>query len=287
MGLKGVITGLVAICALNACSGASLLNTITPSSSFDRQKNIRYGDGPRQVLDVYTPKKPKPDAPVLVFVHGGGWNSGDKHIYKFIGDGFAAKGYTVIVPNYRLYPDARYPAFVDDTAKAVSWAARTYKGRPLVLIGHSAGGYNALKVVFDPVFLEREQINICMAIGGVMALASPTGAEALKEEPYISVFPDRLAGDDAPLKNLSGPVPPVFLAIGDRDKSVGLHNHTDLYDKLKRQGSAVTHKIYKGLSHVDMVKMLSRYFDEDAPLKEDMLAFIQNIAKGHQDNYCK
>ena len=83
-------TGLaITAIALAACAPVNLLNTITPSGTFDKAKDVSYGDLDRQKLDIYRPDKPKIGSPVIVFVHGGSWEEGSKDIYKFLADGFA------------------------------------------------------------------------------------------------------------------------------------------------------------------------------------------------------
>ena len=72
-------------------------------------------------LDVYAPKGAGP-FPTLVFLYGGGWTDGDRSIYHFLGDAFASRGFVTIIPDYRLYPEVRFPGFVEDCAKAVAWA---------------------------------------------------------------------------------------------------------------------------------------------------------------------
>ena len=175
---------------LVGCSAAGVLNGITPSGSFDRDKDIRYGDGSRQTMDLYRAATPRSDAPVIVFVHGGGWNAGDKSMYKFVAEGFTKDGYDVAVPNYRLWPDMTYPDMVVDTGLAVQYVARRFPGRSLVLIGHSAGAYNVLQTVVAP---DISSFDMCTNVAGVVALAAPTGVYPVTDEPYISIFPeDRL-----------------------------------------------------------------------------------------------
>ena len=98
---------------------------------------------------------------MLVFIHGGSWEEGSKDIYKFLAEGFTSEGFDVAVPNYRLYPDAVYPQMLEDSAKAVAHVAKQYPSRPLVIMGHSAGGYNALMVGLNKAFLSAEGISVC------------------------------------------------------------------------------------------------------------------------------
>ena len=109
---------------------------------------VAYGSDPRQRLDVYAPATHGAALPILVFIHGGSWDSGTKDGYGFAASAYAARGFVVVVPEYRLHPDHKYPAFLRDCASAVAWArdnARAIGGDAgrIVLVGHSAGAYNA------------------------------------------------------------------------------------------------------------------------------------------------
>lgn len=271
--------------ALAACSGAAVLNTITPSNGYKQTKSIAYGQNSRQKIDIYTPKKNLKNGPVIVFIHGGGWNSGNKNMYKFIGDAFASQGYITAIPSYRLFPEVKYPDFVTDSAKAVAFVSRKYPKRPIILIGHSAGAYNAIMLASDANWLKRENVEVCKTVSGVIGLAGPYGALPVKEEPYLSIFPEKLVGQDAPMSHIGGDEPPMFLAIGDQDKTVSNKHSSALAAKIKAIGGEAKYKLYPGLSHVDMVKVLSRYFDGKSALKTDILAFVDAHSAPRQ-SYC-
>ena len=266
--------------ALASCSAVGVLNGITPSSSFDRDKNVAYGDLDRQRMDIYRAASPKVGAPVMVFVHGGSWSEGSKDIYKFLAEGFTKEGYDVVVPNYRLYPDARYPDMVVDTGLAASAASERFD-RPVILVGHSAGGYNALMAAMAR---DVSGLDTCNTVAGVVALAAPTGAYPMTNRPFTTIFPDRLQGSDAPLNRVSGPLPPVMLVNGLDDTTVGPKNTEALAAKLKAAGLRVDKRLYEGMNHTDAVRVLSRHFDGGSPLKADMLAFMDALPTG--PDYC-
>ena len=270
------LLAIVALAVLAACNAAALLNTITPSSSFERDKGIAYGDLPRQTLDVYRAVDPREGAPTVMFVHGGGWEDGDKKLYKFIGDAFAKDGFDVVVPNYRLHPDAVYPDTVADTALAAAWAVDTL-GKPVVMIGHSAGGYNVLQAVFAPEISADAGLAVCDSVAGVVSLAGPTGAYELKSEPYVSVFPGRFLEDDAPLARAQAgftEVPPILFVHGDKDTTVGPKNSTALGALL---GPRAQVALYEGRGHVDVVRLLARRFEDDSSIKAAVVEFIEGL----------
>ena len=279
------ISSLAATLFLASCSGVGILNAITPSGSYKLAKDISYTDGARQALDIYTPDAPKPDAPIVMFIHGGSWQDGDKKLYKFIGEAFASEGYTTVIPNYRLYPEAVYPEFVNDTAAAIAFTAKRFD-RPVIVISHSAGAYNAMMVAVDPTYLKAQGRDVCKTIAGMVGMAGPYGAFPLTDEPYITIFPNKHMGDDAPVQRKLGPTPPMFLPIGDKDTTVSDLHSRELAKKVEARGGSAEFKLYPGLNHTDMAKVLSKYFDDDSTLKADILAFIE-ANSAVKDNYCR
>jgi acetyl esterase/lipase len=259
---------------LVGCSAAGVLNGITPSSSFDRDKNIAYGDKGRQTMDIYRASDPKADAPVIVFVYGGGWTRGEKGMYKFVAEGFTKEGYDVVVPDYRLYPNSVYPDMITDTGKAVNAVADAFPGRSLVLMGHSAGGYNILMTAMAP---DLSEVVACDRIAGLVSLAAPTGAYPMTDAPYTTIFPDRFQGQDAPMNREISDLPPMMLINGKDDTTVGYGNAVKLSKRLDAAGHKTTLSIYDDMNHIDPVRVLSRHFDGGSTLKADILSFIEGL----------
>jgi len=281
----GAAASLIGLSILAACAPVTLLNGITPSGSFSKAKNVSYGELDRQKLDIYKADKPRANAPVLVFIHGGSWEEGSKDIYKFLAEGFTSEGFDIAVPNYRLYPDAVYPQMLEDSAKAVAYVAKQYPNRSIVMMGHSAGGYNALMVGLNKAYLSAEGVSVCDRISGVVSLASPTGVYELKKEPLITIFPDRFQKEDAPLAYIKAPSPKLFMMNGRDDTTVGPKNAEVLSEKVKTRGGAVELKIYDDVDHTQAVQFLSRHFDDKAPLKLDIISFIDGLPKS--GNFCE
>lgn len=274
-----------ATAALAACAPVTILNGITPSSTFEKSKNVSYGEAEFEALDIYRSEKPKAGAPVLVFIHGGSWDSGSKGIYKFLAEGFTRSGYDIVVPNYRLYPDAKFPNFLQDNAKAVAHTKESFPDRQIVLIGHSAGAYNVLMLGLRDEYLAGAGVDRCAAIAGVVGLAAPVGIVPLESERLIEIFPDRFKGQDAVLNNVSGPSPALFLGHGEKDTTVYPINSTTLAEKVTARGGSAIAKVYPGQNHIDVVKVISRHFDEDTTLKADIENFIEGLSS--QGNFCR
>lgn len=271
---------------VSGCSGVDLLNTITPSSDHDLTKNISYFSTDRGKLNVYTPEDPKEDAPVLIFTYGGSWTSGDKDDYKFIGQSFAAEGYSVIIPDYRLYPEVKFPTFIEDIAQAVAWTDRHYPNRSIVLIGHSAGAHTTMMLATAPRFLKNAKVNRCNTIAGAVGLSGPYGIQPLIKQPYISIFPDRFQSNDAPLRDVRAPTPPVFLLSGLKDREVSPDNTRRLTAAIQKRGGIAKAKFYPDFDHIDTAKFLATFFADKTSLKSDILSFIDE-QPGKRQAFCR
>jgi len=283
MNRRGFIAGVAAMVGsfLAACSPLTALNTLSPRDPAARSgRDIAYGPLPRQKLDVYTPRRGAEAAPVLVFFYGGSWNSGRRQDYAFAGRALASRGFVTIVPDYRLYPEVRYPEFLRDGAAAIRWArdhAAEYGGdsKRIVLAGHSAGAYNAVMLAMDGEFLSAAGVDPSN-IKAVAGLSGPYYFLPLDDPSTIATFgeyPDLPATQ--PAKYVTASSPAAFFAHGDKDTLVRPSNSAGLGRKLERAGVAQEVKIYPGQSHADIVVALSRLFRGKAPVLDDMTAFLR------------
>lgn len=276
---------ILALIVFAVLAPVKFLNSFTPSGSYTKTANIAYGELPRHRLDVYSADKPKAGAPMLVFIHGGGWRNGDKVMYKFLAEGFTKDGYDMAVANYRLYPDGVYPNMLLDTAKAVRHVAETYPERPLVLMGHSAGAYNVLMMGLAPYYLRAEGVDLCGRVAGVISLAGPTGEIKLTSPKYVEVIPDRFNGESAVINNLDDPNPPILIVNGGQDTQVDPKNATGLAARMMETGKLFELKLYGDHTHNDLVKYLSRYFEGGSMLKADLVEFIDGLPR--EGGFCE
>jgi acetyl esterase/lipase len=155
------------------------LPPMTLAPNVEVHKDIVYTDGDpadaaKHKLDLYLPKDKK-NFPVILFVHGGSWRSGDRSMYPALGNRFAKLGIGVAVPSYRLMPKNPHPAQIEDTAAAFAWVYKNiaqYGGdaNRLYLAGHSAGGHLVALLALDPVYLAKYEIPTT-AIKGVAAIS--------------------------------------------------------------------------------------------------------------------
>ena len=143
-------------------------------------------------LNIFSPKSSKlKNNPVLLFVHGGNWNTGDKKMYWFLGRNFAKKGITTVVVGYTLSPKANYDEMAIQVAKAVEWTKaniQKYNGNPnkIFLTGHSAGGHLVALVGTNPKYIQDKSI-----IKGIIL----NDAAGLDMHHYLEKFPPTKAED--------------------------------------------------------------------------------------------
>lgn len=256
-----------------------MLDAIVPGSGYVRETDQPYGEGPRRTLDVYVPTGAKATAaPILVFFYGGNWRDGDKSIYRFVGQAFASKGIITVVPDYRLYPETRFPGFVEDAAAAVAWAranAVRLGGDPdrIYLMGHSAGAYTAAMLALDPRWLDRAGVSR-RAVRGLVGLAGPYDFLPLDAN-ASAIFggaPDLAATQ--PITFVSPDAPAMFLATASWDSTVGPHNAANLAAAAHRNGVAVTTVKYPRVGHILLVAALAAPLRWMAPVRDDAVAFI-------------
>lgn len=267
---------------LSACSPLGLLTAFTPADTSGRlaASGIAYGPDERHRLDVYVPEQGARKAQVMVFLYGGGWNNGDRADYAFVGRAFAAQGFVTVVPDYRLVPQVRFPAFVEDSALALRWvrdnvAAYGGDGAGIALSGHSAGAYNAMMLALDRRFLVRAGLPSSF-IRSVAGLAGPYDFLPLDDPRSIAAFGDYpRAAETQPISFASGRAPRVFLASGDEDETVRPRNSVSLAEKLRAAGAAVELKTYPGLGHAGILLALNTGFRSRAPVLADIVRFAR------------
>lgn len=261
--LKAIAVATHAV-LLGGCSATHLLTAITPDQQVRVVRNVAYGQHPRQMLDIYQPAL-QGQYPVVVFVYGGSWQNGDRAGYGFVGKRLAQAGYVTVVIDYRLAPEYRYPAFVQDTADAIGWTYRQiaqYGGDPMRMsvMGHSAGAFNAITAIDDLRFWQTTGVPdqaICTVIG----LAGPYAFDFRTDPTKIAfpvdgqpdaIMPDRIARKGAP---------PHVLLMGEKDTVVGRFNATKLHARLVQQGVPVTLQQIDRVNHASMIVAFTPAFN--------------------------
>ncbi len=274
--MRTLILALSALLA--ACSPAGLLNATVPDGDVIVQRGTPYGDGPRRTLDVYRPRGAA-GLPMVVFLYGGSWSSGSKDTYPFVARTLAARGAVVVVPDYRLYPEVTYPAFLQDNAAAVAWAVREAPAlgadpARVFLLGHSAGAYNAAMLALDPQWLAGAGLGRS-ALRGVIALATPADFLPSRDPTVYPVFGAANDAAHQPLAFADGSNPPLLLLHGDADTTVEPRNTRTLATAIAAHGGAVQTRFYPGVGHIGIITAFAPLFRGRAPVLDDVWQFMQ------------
>jgi acetyl esterase/lipase len=281
--LIGTMLVVGAIVLAAACAPLKTFDTLMPkdSESTEVARNIAYGAGPRRMLDIYAPKGTAAGAqlPVIVFIYGGSWANGTREGYGFAGRALAAAGFVVVVPDYRLVPEVHFPGFLQDCADAVRWTRghiAPYGGDAdrLVLIGHSAGAYNAAMLALDPEWLGLDR----SAVKGFAGLAGPYDFLPFDGPITKATFGGWPKPEETqPIHYADASAPPALLLHGAKDDTVWPRNSEHLQKKLAAAGVASELKIYPDLGHVGIVTAFAKPFRGRAPVLADVLAFAARV----------
>lgn len=275
---RRTILPLLAGLALPACAA------LRPGGLTQAQgaRDVAYGPHPRQRMDIYVPPgAPDVPKPVVFFVYGGSWANGAKETYSFVGDALAARGFVTVIADYRLVPEVRFPVFIEDGASALRFVRDTiarFGGAPrkLHLMGHSAGAYNAMMLTLDQRYLAA----VGMRAGDIRSTIGLSGPyDFLPFDIDVTKAAFGNARDPArtqPINFVRRDVPPIFLATGSGDTTVLPRNSERLAAALKRAGArSVALKIYPGLGHAGTATALSRLLQWQAPVLDDVVAFLR------------
>ena len=268
------------------CSPVVILNATVPSEGVERLSDIRYADRARGTLDVYrpvavpgtVPGATPADLPVVVFLYGGAWRTGNKGIYPFVGRPLAARGVLVAVPDSRTFPAVGIPGILHDSAQAVAWVlahAAEYGGDPrrVFVMGHSSGAYDAVMLALDPRWLARAGADR-QRLAGVIGLAGPYDFLPLQDPDVIEVFGADATPDFQPITYADGGGPPLLLRTGTDDTTVRPGNTFRLAEKQRQAGGQVDAKAYKDIGHIGLITAFAPLFDGRAPVLDEVARFV-------------
>lgn len=233
-------------------SASGILNALQPRDGWELHADIAYQPGPRGLLDVYTPPtSTETPAPLVIFFYGGSWQGGAREIYRFVGASLARQGFVTVIPDYRVYPRARYPDFLADAAQAVYFArdnAPRWGGDPrhLVVMGHSAGAYIAAMLTFDKRWLGSVDLDPVTDIAGFAGLAGPYDFLPIVDPILQTIFGGSDRTDTQPIRYVRHGAPPSLLVAPRKDRVVSPGNTRRLAAHIRGHRSRVKEVHYEG-----------------------------------------
>lgn len=265
---------------LTACSDTALMvaNTLARFDDFNKlTANQPYGAHALNRLDIYQPNEKAKGT--VIFFYGGCWGAcrtftrGD---YRFVAQALTSKGYVVVIPDYRRYPEVLFPQIMEDSAAVVAWVSNNiarYGGRPdqIFLMGHSAGGHLAVMLAVNERYLGA---GLHQNIRGFIGLAAPY--DFIFDKPYLpKVFAGLDYHESQPSHFVDGSEPPLLLLYGNEDKAVYLRNITNMTRIVQRKGGRVEPHIYSGVDHAAILAALSIPYRSRFEVMNDITAFLQ------------
>lgn len=254
------------------------INYLTPKDTFEKEEHLAYGLKARNRLDLYRTKNPKKQKPLIVFVHGGSWQHGNKRDYLFIGETFAREGFDVAVINYQLAPENIFPAFVDDLAQAIHYLNQNkvklnISTDNMILMGHSAGAFNVMSVVYSAQsqnFKYKDQIKAIVGLAGPYHfdyVGDPLSEHAFDHKisyqqvmPYYFIEPNQIKH---------------YLLVAEQDQVVERKNTLDLDIALRQKGNHSHIAVIPKTGHITIVATLASLMSHYFKTKRTILHFLE------------
>jgi len=213
--------------------------------------DVCYNEETKQCLDIYLPDSE--EFKTFVYFHGGGIQAGDKSDVKFFCEYLANRGIAAVSVNYRMYPQAKYPEFIEDVAESVAWVFKNIgnygKSTDIYVGGSSAGGYMSQQLCFNKEYLARHNINVMDIAGFVHDAGQPTAHFNILQKSGIDG--KRVIVDEtAPLYyvGVDNEYPPMLIIVSDNDMFNRYEQTQLLINTLKHfgHGDKITYKLMHG-----------------------------------------
>lgn len=277
---------LLAAATLPAAAQVTIFSPFNIKEAVDpgvrKHANLPYADGERKKLDIYRPEDTSGGpAPVVMFIYGGGWQAGDRFEYEFVGRALAANGFVAVVPDYRLFPEVKYPEFLEDNAQAMKWIEDNIAGyggdrNRFFVAGHSAGAYNSVMLGLDGSF--RQEYGVTMPIRAIAGISGPYNFYPFEYGEVRSVFGEAPNPEGTqPVNLVSAESPPMLLVSGTSDPIVRRQNTEAMAQRLRAQGVWVTEKYYEGAGHLEPIIAMGQLMRWRMPVLKDVVDFFQTF----------
>ena len=245
---------------------------------FPHYLDLAYGADPKQRLDLYLPEGELSNAPVFLFLHGGGFREGDKAHYGSVAEPFVKMGVITAVASYRLTGSgAHYPDQSDDVKSAIKWLFENVKqhgGNPesIYVGGHSAGAILSADIGVDRAWLTDMGMPKDL-LKGIIPVSGPYDVRnrGRPGELYTYAPTAELREKASPILHIKDPVPAVLVAVGSREKYQ--ESSMAFTDALKAAGVDAQYLLMDGQVHAETALSLA---NENSELFRQTLEMILN-----------
>ncbi len=267
---------------LSACSPSGILAALTRFGG-ETRLGVSYGTHERHKLDIYRAQGDQASqagAPTVLFFYGGSWNSGERGNYAFVGKALAARGITTLIADYRLYPEVRFPDFLNDCALAAAWTLREVArlgGDPkrVFVMGHSAGAYNAAMLALDARWLRKQGVDPSQWAGWIGMAGPYEFLPITNPEAQPVFFHPNYPPLTQPIEMVSASAPRTLLLSARTDVLVNpIRNSAALAERLRRANVAVEHSSFDRVNHQTLIGALASPLSWLAPVAESVERFV-------------
>lgn len=264
---------------LAACAPRHVAESLLLGNHYELLGDRPYGRSPQERLDVYRPRGKSSAVPVVVFLYGGRWQHGSKEDYRLLGDALTGEGVVAVVPDYRVYPDVGFPAWVEDAARAVRWVRDSigaFGGDPsrIFVMGHSSGAHTAALLALDHHYLSDAGVSPA-AVQGFISLAGPVATTWTDSDVQALMGPREGWPATYPMRQADSSAQPLLLLHGGRDRLVSPANSTRLAARIRALGRCAPVMVYSGLNHVGIVLAVALARFEIAPVLRGVMRFVR------------
>ncbi len=241
------------------------------------QYDVPYGPAERQRMDIFPGATP--DAPVFLFFHGGYWRALDKSYFSFVAEPFYRAGWTAILANYTLAPDATIDVIVDQARQAVAWAGVSFpKADGIVLSGHSAGGQLTLmSILTERTGADRAArgtqappIVAGLPVSGVFDL-EPLRHTTINERIHLDAAS---AAQNSPIRLIRPSPVPLLVAAGGAETAEFQGQSSRFADAWRAAGNRAELFLAEGTNHFTVLRAFA---DPAGPFQDKIWAFLDGL----------
>ncbi|MAX24086.1 MAG: lipase [Phycisphaeraceae bacterium] len=231
-----------------------------------------------QKCTVYVHRPENDNYPVFVYFHGGGLEGGGRGEGDPFVERMIAEGFGVVTAEYRVSPQAKYPAYNEDAAAAVAWTIENiaeYGGDPtrLFVTGHSAGGYLTAITCLDDRHLSKFGHHITEITGSIPTSGQMLTHFTIRKDKGIPIERPTI-DEDAPLFYAHDVKMPMFLLVGGDDMAARVEENALMAAVCKKHEFDIEILVVPGRDH-GTIK--DRYADPDDPAAAGILAFVRRL----------
>jgi acetyl esterase/lipase len=282
-----IIIRLILPLTLTSCGylGLYFANSLAHFDNYTAIEDIAYSDHELNRLSVYLPGHKDTSRATVIFFYGGCWGGCEtlnKEHYLFVAQALTAKGFNVVIPDYRRHPKVKFDSIMHDASHVVEWVKAhiaDYGGDPnkLFLMGHSAGAHIAAMLTLNETYLKPDTYR---SIKGFIGLAGAYDFLPFTDDYQPIVFgPVKNYPNTQPVNFVDGTEPPLLLLYGNDDSIVKPINIESLTRIVQRKGGRVESHRYDDINHIEIMGALTIPFQTEQPILKDIVAFVNHSLK--------